>query len=175
MASSCNGLETIPVRSALILFCLAFVAPRGVSPAHADAADPHDVAAISQCLKGNSAAKEPPENCIAAVASPCFKGDEAAASPGEIVQCFGREQSAWDQLLNDSFKRLHDHLDAGQQVKLRDMQRSWILARKQSCDFFADYFKGSMAYPMIASCMNRETARRAIFLDVFASDAAGGK
>jgi uncharacterized protein YecT (DUF1311 family) len=70
---------------------------------------------------------------------------------------------------------LHYHLDAGRQAKLRDTQRSWIVARKQSCEFFSDYFQGSIANPMIASCMNRETARRAIFLDVFARDAEGRK
>jgi uncharacterized protein YecT (DUF1311 family) len=66
---------------------------------------------------------------------------------------------------------LRGKLDETQQAKLRDLQRAWIADRKLSCDFFNDFFDGTMAYPMIAACMNRETARRAIFLRLFAADA----
>jgi uncharacterized protein YecT (DUF1311 family) len=55
-------------------------------------------------------------------------------------------------------------LDEAQAVKLRDMQRSWLETRKRTCDFYNDYFQGSMAGPMMATCFNRETARRAMFL-----------
>jgi hypothetical protein len=36
-------------------------------------------------------------------------------------------------------------------------------------------FPGTMANPMIAYCNNRETARRAIFLRIFAADIADRK
>jgi uncharacterized protein YecT (DUF1311 family) len=55
------------------------------------------------------------------------------------------------------------------------MQRSWIHTRDLTCTFWYDYFQGTMANPMIAYCNNRETARRAIFLRVFATDIADRK
>lgn len=163
------------MRLALVLFSLGALACIGAAPASAETADPHDVAAIAACLKSKEAAKQPPESCVSTVARPCFGGDEDAVADNKVTGCLDREQLAWDQLLNESFARLRDHLDEEQRTKLRDMQRSWIVARKQSCDFYYDFFQGSMANPMIASCMNLETARRAIFLDVFARGAAGGK
>jgi len=62
-----------------------------------------------------------------------------------------------------------------QQDKLREMQLSWIHTRDLACAFWYDYFQGTMANPMIANCLNRETARRAIFLRGFADDMAGWK
>jgi uncharacterized protein YecT (DUF1311 family) len=163
------------VRFALVVFSLGALASIAAAPASAETADPHDVSAVAACLKSKEAAKEPPESCVSIIARPCFGGDEGAAASGQLTACFDREQLAWDELLNESYKQLHDHLDAGRQAKLRATQRSWIVARKQSCEFFSDYFQGSIVNPMIASCMNRETARRVLFLDVFARDAAGGK
>ena len=160
---------------AVVLFSLGALACLGSAPAWAETADPHDVAAIQACLKTKEAAKAPLESCVSTVARPCFGGDEDAVASNKVTGCLDREQLAWDQLLNESFKQLHDRLDDEQQTKLRDMQRSWIVARKQSCEFFYDYFQGSMANPMIASCMNRETARRMIFLDIFARGAATAK
>jgi uncharacterized protein YecT (DUF1311 family) len=61
-------------------------------------------------------------------------------------------------------------LEPDQQDKLREMQRSWIIPA--TCAFWYDYFQGTMANPMIAYCNNRETARRAIFLLIFAADIA---
>jgi uncharacterized protein YecT (DUF1311 family) len=37
----------------------------------------------------------------------------------------------------------------------REMQRSWIATRDLSCRFWYEYFQGTMANPMIASCNNR--------------------
>jgi uncharacterized protein YecT (DUF1311 family) len=156
------------LRLAFALFGLAILA---AAPASAETIDPHDVAAIAACLKAKDAAKAQPESCVSIVANSCFGGDEDSIPTAKVTGCLDREQAAWDQLLNSAFTRLRAHLDDAQNVKLRDMQRSWIAARKQSCEFFYDYFQGTMANPMIASCMNRETARRAIFLEIFAHDA----
>jgi uncharacterized protein YecT (DUF1311 family) len=59
-----------------------------------------------------------------------------------------------------------------QQDKLCEMQRSWIYTRDLTRAFWYDYFQDTMANPMIAYCNNRETARRAIFLRIFAADIA---
>jgi hypothetical protein len=63
-------------------------------------------------------------------------------------------------------------LGPDQRDKLREMQRSRIHTRDLTCAFWYDYFQGAMANPMIAYCNNRETARRAIFLRIFAADIA---
>ena len=78
-------------------------------------------------------------------------------------------------LYNDAYKTMMDALEPDQQAKLREMQRSWIHTRDLTCAFWYDYFQGTMANPMIAYCNNRETARRAIFLRIFAADIADRK
>lgn len=62
-------------------------------------------------------------------------------------------------------------LEPEQAAKLRDMQQAWIRLRDLTCTFWYD-FQGTMANLMIASCQNRETARRAIHLRTFAIDMA---
>jgi uncharacterized protein YecT (DUF1311 family) len=76
-------------------------------------------------------------------------------------------------MLNADYQALRNGLDPEQQAKLLDMQRAWLEAREKSCNFIHDYFQGTMANPMIAHCMNLETARRAVFLHGFAQDLAG--
>ena len=73
--------------------------------------------------------------------------------------CIDRELAVWDNILNESYRRLRAKLDADQQGKLRDMQRAWIASRDATCHFYWDYYQGTMASPMSTSCVNRETAR----------------
>ena len=63
--------------------------------------------------------------------------------------------------------------DAEQKDKLRYMQRAWIESRDRTCAFYYDYHQGSITAPMGALCVNRETARRALFLLDFLNDAEG--
>jgi uncharacterized protein YecT (DUF1311 family) len=109
------------------------------------------------------------------VAKPCMGGDEAAAVDRRKIECLDRERLVWDKIVNDSYKTMMNALDPDQQTKLREMQRSWIQTRDLTCAFWYDYFQGTMANPMIAYCNNRETARRAIYLKVFATDIADRK
>jgi uncharacterized protein YecT (DUF1311 family) len=44
------------------------------------------------------------------------------------------------------------------------LQRVWIEARRQQCDFYRDVIQGSLAIPTGAACYNTETARRALYL-----------
>jgi uncharacterized protein YecT (DUF1311 family) len=149
-------------------------------PAQAeDAPVAKDVAAIGDCLrkqdkKGGGTQEGDEAACLMAVAKPCI-GDAGAATDRRQVDCLDRERKVWDQILNESYKTMMNGLDPDQQAKLREMQRSWIATRDLSCAFWYDYFQGTMANPMIASCNNRETARRAIFLRVFAVDLADRK
>jgi uncharacterized protein YecT (DUF1311 family) len=66
-------------------------------------------------------------------------------------------------------------LDDEQKVKLREMQRAWIVSRDKTCGFLYDYFQGTMAYPMIAACVARATGMQALYLRGFADDVAERK
>jgi uncharacterized protein YecT (DUF1311 family) len=112
------------------------------------------------------------ERCIGKMSDACIGPDEGAKSDSAVIDCLDAEQAQWDRILNASYQALLKGLEPEQQAKLRDMQRAWIDARKKSCDFLYVYFQGTMANPMIANCMNRETARRAIYLRGFADDLA---
>ena len=98
---------------------------------------------------------------------------EAAGSTADNMACIAREQKVWNVILNETYRGLRGKLDEQQQVKLRDMQRAWIASRDKTCAFYWDYFQGTMASPMSASCENRETGRRALFLLGFLNDAEG--
>jgi uncharacterized protein YecT (DUF1311 family) len=55
--------------------------------------------------------------------------------PEAQINCRNREQRAWDRVLNASYRSLRDSLDDDQRIKLREMQRAWLEARKRSCEF----------------------------------------
>jgi uncharacterized protein YecT (DUF1311 family) len=147
--------------------------------ARAEAPPAKDVATIGDCLRKQDNKKPTQEGeeaaCLMAVAKPCMGGDEDGARDRRKIDCLDRERLVWDQIVNESYKTLMKALEPEQQDKLRLMQRSWIQTRDLSCGFWYDYFEGTMANPMIAACNNRETARRAIFLRVFATDIAERK
>jgi uncharacterized protein YecT (DUF1311 family) len=138
-----------------------------------DPPDPKDLQTVQACLKAKGASDRDREGCADVVSRACIGPDESANPPSALIECFGREQLVWDQMLNQAFRKLRDGLDDKQCTRLRDMQRSWVDTRDRTCAFYYDYFQGSMANPMMANCTNRETARRAIFLMGFADDMAG--
>jgi uncharacterized protein YecT (DUF1311 family) len=131
-----------------------------------------DSKAIQSCVKAVRGSASQAERCIETVAGPCLKRP-GAQSTAAMVECAGREAAVWDDILNETFRRLRDKLDEAQRVKLRDMQRAWIESRNRTCDFYYDYHQGTIAAPMGALCVNRETARRALFLLDFLNDAEG--
>ena len=164
----------------LLLIALALTMA-GPSLARADDPPARDVATIGDCLrkqaqkKGGSSQEADEAACLMRVAKPCMGGNEAGVADHRKIDCLGRERLVWDKMLNDSYRTMMNALDSDQQTKLREMQRSWIQTRDLTCAFWYDYFQGTMANPMIAYCNNRETARRAIFLRVFATDIADRK
>ncbi len=160
------------IRAALALALLAFLP---VSPAVAqDKPAAKDSAAIQDCIKAKTGANWNWEHCIGIISEVCSK-DEASMAPSQVIACYAREQAVWDDILNDSFRRLREALDDEQTRKLRDMQRAWITSRDRTCGFIYDYFQGSMANPMIAACMSRATGMQALFLLGFANDVAERK
>jgi uncharacterized protein YecT (DUF1311 family) len=139
-----------------------------VSPTLAQS-DAKDSAAVQECIKTKTGRNWAWESCIGVISERCVK-DEMARPPAEIIACYDREREVWDDILNKSFKTLREELEDKQIRKLRDMQRAWIASRDKSCAFLYDYFEGSMANPMMAACLSRETGRRALYLRGFADD-----
>jgi uncharacterized protein YecT (DUF1311 family) len=146
----------------------------GALAAHAEPPDPRDAAVIDQCLAGLAKTGSGPEKyeaaCLLKVANPCMGKDPASASDGRQIECLDRERLVWDKIINDSYKSVMNAIEPDQAKKLREVQNAWIHSRDITCDF-----QGSMAYPMIASCNNRETARRALYLWTFAIDVSERK
>jgi len=98
------------------------------------------------------------------VAEPCIN----KRIQGSIaVDCYRIEELIWDGLLNENYKSLLDTLDDSLTPKARAMQRAWMAYRDTTCQFYDDIIGGSMAIPMHAACVTRETARRAMLLKFF--------
>jgi uncharacterized protein YecT (DUF1311 family) len=145
--------------------------------AHGAAAEPakldaRDSAKIQSCIKSVRGDVRRADRCIDIVTDPCLKRPDAQSTAGQVA-CAARELAVWDDILNETYRRLRDKLDEEQKTKARDMQRAWIESRDRTCAFYYDYFQGTMASPMEAFCRNRETARRALFLLGFLNVAEG--
>ena len=140
--------------------------------AQADKPNARDSAKIQDCVKTKTGRGWNWEKCIGLISEPCAK-NEASMPLSEVIVCYDREQAVWDDILNESFRRLLGKLDTDQVGKMREMQRAWIASRDKGCGFLYDYFQGTMANPMIAACLSRETGRRALYLLGFADDAEG--
>lgn len=141
---------------------------------NAQAQSPKIKASVDSCLAATKA-KPNTDACIGVTSNPCIGPDEGARRDSEVTACLDDEQKQWDKVLNASYQALLKGLEPEQQTRLREMQRVWLQSRAATCGFYYDYFQGTMANPMIANCMNRETARRAIFLKGFADDLADRK
>lgn len=152
---------------------LAVILAAGIGPVPAAAQTPKptvkDTRAIEDCIKSKPGKEE---SCIGIVSNPCLDRD-ATKSTADQNACIDREVAVWDDILNETFRRLRDKLDDTQKTKLRDMQRAWVASKEKTCAFYWDYYQGTMASPMAAACVNKETARRALFLIGFMLDAEG--
>lgn len=120
---------------------------------------------IRDCFQKKGGTTEDAE-CIGLVANPCVDADENQANLNQ-ADCYRVEGAIWDAILNQVFKELKDDLDEKQERKLGEMQRAWIASRDRTCEFFHVKIDGSMAVPMSAACLFRETARRALLLKTF--------
>jgi uncharacterized protein YecT (DUF1311 family) len=136
----------------------------------AGAPDARDSATIQDCVKSSGEDTAKAEVCIGRVANPCLERDSTRSTADQNA-CIDREHKVWDDILNETFRRLRDKLDETQKTKLREMQRVWIVSRDASCAFYWDFYQGTMASPMTAYCQTRETARRALFLLGFLNNA----
>jgi uncharacterized protein YecT (DUF1311 family) len=122
-----------------------------------------DSYAIQDCIKTKESSNEGAERCIGLVANACLDRPEGRSTHGQS-QCYQREQLVWDDILNETYRRLQGSFQGKLKTQLRDVQRAWIESRKLQCAFYGDVIQGSLAIPTAASCFNTETARRAIYL-----------
>ena len=160
------------IRTAAILTLLGLLA----APAFAQTDKPsvRDSAKSQDCIKTKTGRSWSWEKCIGLISEPCSK-NEASMTPSQVIACYDRERGVWDDILNESLRRLLDRLDDEQVGKLREMQRAWIASRDKNCGFLNDYFQGTMANPMIAACLSRATGMQALYLLGFANDVAERK
>jgi uncharacterized protein YecT (DUF1311 family) len=126
-----------------------------------------EIATIRDCVTKNKDDLDGGERkCLFnLVAEPCIKRSGTAGAI--LIDCYDIEKLIWDGLLNDNYKSLLDTLDDGQKDKARAMQRAWMAYRDTTCEFYYDKIQGLMANTMIAACVARETARRAMLLEFF--------
>lgn len=155
----------------LAAIALVLLAPSSFAQ---DKPAPKDAAAIEKCVKTKTGRHWRWESCIGLISEPCSK-DEGSMRDHEVIGCYDRELSVWDDMLNKSYQALLKALDEDQQTKLREAQRAWIASRDKTCGFLYDYFQGTMANPMIAACKTRATGRQALYLRGFADDVADRK
>ena len=149
----------------------------GSYPARADDPPARDVASIGDCLrkqekrKGGSTQEADEAACLMTIARPCMGGDEAARGrppqnglPGARAPGLGQSAQRCSYKRN---KTMMKALDADQRTKLREMQHTWMQTRDLTCAFWYDYFRGTMANPMIAYCNNpRDRAARNLLAGV---------
>jgi uncharacterized protein YecT (DUF1311 family) len=153
-------------RTGLAILLIAGTAARG--HAQNEKPTPQQTAAIRTCAdKNQDDVTEAERQCLFnLVASPCQNTPDGQSNLG-MADCFRLEAAIWDGLLNDNFKRLREGLNDKQAARARDMQKAWIAARDATCAFYDVKIHGSMAIPMAAACLARETARRALLLRAF--------
>jgi uncharacterized protein YecT (DUF1311 family) len=129
---------------------------------------PKEIVAIRACAeKSASNVDQAERRCLFnLVATPCTKRPQGRSNH-DSADCYRVEQEIWTILLDERLKALGDELDDAQKKKLDAMQSAWAVYRNTTCEFYYDKIQGSMATPMIASCLARETARRALLIEFF--------
>jgi uncharacterized protein YecT (DUF1311 family) len=166
MTRQSHARTTSPI-AALIAVMITAATP---AVAQGQKADPKDTAAIEDCLKPYRANKERAGACVGVITDPCLK-DPKSQSLSATTACHVRERLVWDDLLNKTYEQLRLKVDDPQWAKLRDLQKSWTEARKQVCEFYWEFFRGTAASPHAEGCYRRETAEHALYLMFFLDNA----
>lgn len=122
-----------------------------------------DTAMFADCLDKIDPSTGTAEACIGSVADRCMELPGGASTLG-MNECFRRETRLWDNMLNRDYRAIKTLQPGEEFAKLRDVQRAWIAFRDLKCRYPYVAIKGTMASTLAASCMNTETARRAIDL-----------
>jgi uncharacterized protein YecT (DUF1311 family) len=146
---------------------LAAVVVAGAAFAQAQKVDPRDTAAIDACIKEARGKNRHLETCIGTVAEGCL-GETSGQATARTEACYNREHLVWEEMLAATYERLRKGLQGTQSTKLQSSQKVWLEARKQGCEFYWEFLRGTAASPLASGCYMRETASRAIYLQFFA-------
>jgi uncharacterized protein YecT (DUF1311 family) len=151
-----------PLVSLFALFAADVARAQSAKPSAAE------VKAVRECAAKYAEDLEAAEReCLfKLVAAPCADRPDHQANAAQ-ADCFRLEASIWDDLLNENYRELRDALGQDQQAKLREMQQAWVTSRDRTCGFYHHKIQGTMAVPMAAACLARETHRRAMLLKFF--------
>lgn len=128
-----------------------------------------DLASLRGCI-----ATGDEKNCVGAIARICMAAPGGTSTAG-AVECFSREQLAWDVLLNERYKRAlaeakrtdgrlpANGADSTAVAALRTAQRAWLVFRDAECArlYFLN-IEGTFRSIASADCGNQLTALRAI-------------
>ncbi|MGN8250058.1 lysozyme inhibitor LprI family protein [Pseudomonas sp. SMV7] len=90
---------------------------------------------------------------------------DKASSTVAMNECIKAETQVQDQRLNRVYKQLMGKLDAGQQKRLRDVQRTWLAYRDGNCQFHVQASGGTMAVLEGGTCLMDMTRDRAAELE----------
>ncbi|AXM97957.1 lysozyme inhibitor LprI family protein [Pseudomonas plecoglossicida] len=90
---------------------------------------------------------------------------DKASSTVAMSGCIQAETRLQDERLNRVYKQLLGRLDAGQQKRLREVQRQWIGYRDANCAFHVQASGGSMAQLEGGMCVLDMTRDRAAELE----------
>ena len=130
--------------SAALLAAVMIVLPPGSALAETAAPSARDVATVQDCLKSQRGRDLKGERCIGVVVDPCRR---RARSTADQNACADRELRVWDDILNETYRRLGQHLDDDQKAKARDMQRAWIEVARQDLHLLLGLFPGHDGIP----------------------------
>ena len=142
-------------------------------PAIAADATKADVATIKKCL---ASSKSDGHNCIGKIADKCQAGPDGSTTTG-IDECLGREETAWDMLLNENYRfattvakdqdssYTEQGIETGAAASLVKAQRAWVAFRDAECDRRFEMHKdGTIRTNIASSCLLDLTAARALDL-----------
>jgi uncharacterized protein YecT (DUF1311 family) len=168
MSTRCAAVEFHALLFAALLVLLFALIAADVTQAQSAKPSAVEVKAVRECAAQYAEDLEAAEReCLfKLVALPCADRPDHQANVAQ-ADCFRLETSIWDDLLNQNYRELRDALGQDQQAKLREMQQAWVTSRDRTCAFYHHKIQGTMAVPMAAACLARETHRRAMLLKFF--------
>ncbi len=129
----------------------------------------NDTADIEDCLKSKPDAQE---SCIGIVSDPCLDRDSTKSTADQNA-CINREFAVWDDILNETFGGCATSSTMRRRPSCATCSAPGSRRRKRPARSIGITIRAPMASPMAAACVNKETARRALFLIGFMLDAEG--
>ena len=99
-----------------VLACAVLMLAATASRCETARPDAADSAAVQSCIK-SAAGGSQRERCIGIIADPCADQPGAESTAGQVA-CAAREFAVWDDILNETYRRLRDKLDAEQKNQI---------------------------------------------------------